>query len=117
MVDNIEKFADKSGKGKDAIVEIISPDYWPLTWYMLEYKANFHGRPVDQKTSEMIVAKKDAQDALLIQKYAADYKWIDVYPLRPGVNLVLLVRNDIAPPEAKDLSKLPEYKTIPGYTQ
>jgi uncharacterized protein (TIGR03663 family) len=117
MVDNIEKFADKSGKGKEAIVEVISPDYWPLTWYMLEYKANFHGRPVDQKTAEMIVAKKDAQDALLIQKYAAEYKWIDVYPLRPGVNLVLLVRNDIAPPDAKDLSKLPEYKTIPGYTQ
>ncbi|QQS32027.1 MAG: glycosyltransferase family 39 protein [Acidobacteriota bacterium] len=117
MVDNIEKFADKSGKGKEAVVEIVSPDYWPLTWYMLEYKANFHGRPVDANTAEMIVAKKDAQDALLLQKYANHYKWLDVYPLRPGVNLVLLVRNDIAPAEAKDISKLPEYKTIPGYTQ
>jgi uncharacterized protein (TIGR03663 family) len=117
MVDQIKIHADKSGKGKDAVIDIVSPDYWPLTWYLLDYKANFHGRIIDGASAELIVAKKDAQDAVLLQKYAANYKWIDVYPLRPGVNLVLLVRNDIAPSDAKDISKLPEYRTIPGYTQ
>jgi hypothetical protein len=65
----------------------------------------------------MIVAKKDAQDSEIIRRYSAHYKYVGVYPLRPGVNLVLLVRNDLADANAKDLYRLGEYKTIPGYTQ
>ena len=118
MISEIERYADKSGKGKDATIEIVSPDYWPMTWYMNDYgKANFHGNLVDASTAELIVAKKNDQDAAMIQKYSLHYKFAGVYPLRPGVNLVLLVRKDLADGKDQDVNKVLEYKTVPGYTQ
>jgi predicted membrane-bound mannosyltransferase len=117
LLAQIEHYADKSGKGKDATIEIVSPDYWPMTWYLNDYgHANFHGQFVEATTSEMIVAKKDAQDTAVIQKYSGHYKYVGVYPLRPGVNLILLVRRDLADATAQDPYKILEYESIPGYT-
>ena len=56
------------------------------------------------------------QDVAVIQRYAAHYKYVGVYPLRPGVNLVLLVRRDLADADAKEPYKIKEYESIPGYT-
>ena len=104
LIKQVEYYADKSGKGIDATVEIVSPDYWSMPWYMNDYKkANFHGHIVDANTAEMIVAKKDAQEKEIIQKYAAHYKYAGEYPLRPGVDLYLLVRKDLADSDAKDI--------------
>ena len=112
LVAQIDHYADKSGKGKDATIEFVSPDYWPLTWYMLNYgHANFHGALVEANTSEMIVAKKNDQDAAAIQKYSAHYKFVGVYPLRPGVDLMLLVRRDLADSNDQELYKILEYKS------
>jgi uncharacterized protein (TIGR03663 family) len=112
LVAQIDHYADKSGKGTDATIEFVSPDYWPLTWYMLKYgHANFHGSLVDASTSEMIVAKKTDQDAAAIQRYSAHYKFAGVYPLRPGVDLMLLVRKDLAEPKDQELFKITEYKS------
>jgi predicted membrane-bound mannosyltransferase len=117
MISEIDRYADKSGQGRDATIEIVTPDYWPMTWYMNKYShANFFGSLVDANTSEMIVAKKTDQDAAVIQKYSTHYKFVGVYPLRPGVNLVLLVRKDLADANAQELYKILEYKSIPGYT-
>ncbi len=118
LIREVDRYADKSGKGKEATIEIVSPDYWPMTWNLHNYShANFHGSLIDASTAEIIIAKKDDQDAGMIQKYSAHYKYSGVYPLRPGVNLVLLVRKDIAGPDDEDISKVLEYKVIPGYTQ
>lgn len=117
MIREIDRYADKSGKGKEATIEIVSPDYWPMTWDLHDYShANFHGSLVDANTAEIIVAKKNDQDAAMIQKYSPHYKYAGVYPLRPGVNLVLLVRNDLADAKDQDVIKVLEYKTIRGYT-
>ncbi|MEP6787468.1 MAG: hypothetical protein ABJB40_03495, partial [Acidobacteriota bacterium] len=118
LLREIDHYADKSGMGKDAVIEIVSPDYWPMTWYVSEYnQANFHGQLVNVATpSEMIIAKKDDQDNAMIQKYSTNYKYVGVYPLRPGVNLVLLVRRDLADNDAQEMYKVLTYKPIPGYT-
>ncbi|HRH45423.1 MAG TPA: glycosyltransferase family 39 protein [Pyrinomonadaceae bacterium] len=97
LIKEIEHYAEKSDKGKDSTIEIVSPDYWPMPWYMREYShANFHGKIVDANASEMIVAKKDEQDDEVSTKYISHYKKAGEYPLRPGVTLVLLVRKDLA---------------------
>jgi len=117
LIDKIKYYADKSGKGQDATIEIVSPDYWPMTWYLNDYKhADFYGQLVDTTAAEMIVAKKDSQDVDVIKKYSGHYKYISVYPLRPGVNLILLVRRDLADPDAQDPYKILEYETVKGYT-
>jgi len=117
LMREIEHYAEKSGQGNEATIEIVSPDYWPMTWYVNDYEhANFHGQLVDANTAEMIVAKKDDQDTAIIQRYSTHYKLAGVYPLRPGVNLVLLVNKELADSDALDLYKVQEYRKIPGYT-
>lgn len=59
LVKQIEHYAGKSKLGKQAKIEIISPDYWSMPWYMNDYpNAVFEGKPVDANSAEMIVAKK-----------------------------------------------------------
>jgi uncharacterized protein (TIGR03663 family) len=117
LLNKITYYADKSGKGTDATIEIVSPDYWPMTWYLNDYKhADFYGQLIDTNSAEMIIAKKDAQDVEVIKRYANHYKYVGVYPLRPGVNLILLVRRDIADADTQEPYKIVEYETVPGYT-
>ncbi len=107
MMAKIDGYAAKSGKGTDTQVDIVSPDYWPMVWYVRNYpKAVFHGRMIDNSNAEVIVAKKGDQDRDVIARYSAKYKYEGTYPLRPGVDLVLLVRNDLADGDAKELYKL-----------
>ncbi len=109
LIEEIERYADKSGKGKDASIEIVSPDYWSMPWYLRDYpKAGFTGNFVDTTTSEMIVAS-NAQTAQLDGKYGAHYKVTGKYPLRPGVDLYLLVRKDLADANSKDISQIGEF--------
>ena len=117
LIREIERYAEKSGRGTAATVEVVSPDYWPMTWYLLDFgRANFHGNLVPATTAEMIVTRKNDQDKSALQMYGSHYKYAGVYPLRPGVNLVLLVRNDIADSDDEDIAKLPDYKPVQGYT-
>ncbi|MCY7345783.1 MAG: hypothetical protein LH614_06120, partial [Pyrinomonadaceae bacterium] len=108
LIGEIERYAEKSGKGKDASIEIVSPDYWSMPWYLREYpKAVFHGKFADANASEMVVAS-DAQKDELSERYAAHYKYAGTYPLRPGVELYLLVRRDLADAGAKEIYQIAE---------
>ena len=107
LIKQIEFYAGKSGKGKETTIEVVSPDYWAMPWYTRDYpKANYHGRIVPANTAELIVGKKDDQENDVIREYSAHYKWVGTYPLRPGVDLFLLVRKDLADADAKELYKL-----------
>lgn len=112
MVEKIEYYAKKSGKGEKATIEIISPDYWSLPWYLRNYpNANFHGKPIDANASELIVAKEGEQDSDIAQRYSTHYKRVGEYPLRPGVDLILLVRRDLADSNTEDI--YPELEEMP----
>ncbi len=107
LMDEIERFSDFSGKGKAAAVDVISPDYWPMVWYTRDRpNVIFQARPVEPRGSEMIVAKKGQQDAEVIKRYSAQYAYVGSYGLRPGVDLVLLVRKDLIGPDGQELYRL-----------
>ena len=107
LLQKINYYALKSEKGLDAKVEIVSPDYWPMVWYLRDYKqANFHGRLVDTSDAEMIVAKKTDQDTEVTRRYGARYLYVGQYHLRSGVDLVLLVRRDLADDDGQELYRL-----------
>jgi predicted membrane-bound mannosyltransferase len=107
MVKKIEYYAEKSGRGKDAKIDIVSPDYWPMVWYMRDYKqANFHGALINSTDAEMIVAKKTDQDTEVVRRFSAKYVYIGPYHLRSGVDLVLLIKKDLADSDAKELYRL-----------
>lgn len=120
LIERIEYYAEKSGRGKEATIEVVSPDYWSMPWYLKEYKnARFVGQANDVNAAEMIVAKKPDQDAVIKEKYGSRYKIAGEYPLRPGVDLYLLVRNDLAEYSARGIGdvyikKAPEFPPIPA---
>jgi len=97
LVAEIEHYSEKSGKGRDAKIQIVSPEYWPLVWYMKDNPgAMFHGRIAPADKAEMIVAKKGEQDNDVMKRYSSEYEYVGSWGLRPGVDLVLLVRKDLA---------------------
>ena len=113
LIKQIEYYAAKSGKEKDTTIEVVSPDYWSMPWYTKDYPhANYPGQIVPVTTAEMIVAKKDEQDAQILKEYAAHYKYAGTYPLRPGVQLYLLVRRDLADKDAKEISQIEGIKLL-----
>ncbi len=113
LVEKVEYYAEKSGTGKNATIEIVSPEYWSMPWYMNDYpNANFRGSFLDVNTAEMIVASEKQKDELN-ERYGAHYKFEGEYPLRPGVDLLLLVRKDLADANAVELYRLNEPDIIP----
>jgi predicted membrane-bound mannosyltransferase len=96
MLAEIDRVAERGGQGKQARIQIVSPDYWPLVWDLREYpNAGFHGRIVDAAGAEVIISKKTTQDAEAMRKYSGEYDYYASYKLRPGVELVLYVRKDL----------------------
>jgi len=107
LMAQIEQYAEKSGEGRDVQIDIISPDYWPMVWYLKDYpRANFYGRLVDTSTADMIVAKKGDQDTDVVRRYSARYSYVGAWELRPGVELMLLVRKDLAGEGGTELYKI-----------
>jgi predicted membrane-bound mannosyltransferase len=112
LMNDIERYAGKSVRGKDAKIEVVSVDYWPMVWYLRDYtQANFHGFMISTTDGEMIVAKKRDQDDEVIRKFSSDYRFTGrTYHLRSGVDLVLLVRKDLADPDAQELYRIRDAK-------
>lgn len=107
LMAEVKHYAEVSGKGTEAKIDIVSPDYWPMVWYLKDYKqALFHAHIVPAENSEMIIAKKNEQDAEVIRLYSAKYAYVGTFALRSGVDLVLLVRKDLAGDAGQELYKL-----------
>jgi uncharacterized protein (TIGR03663 family) len=114
MVGEIEKIAKESGKQKDLKVQIISPDYWPLVWYLRDYPyAIFTGNFTFDQTADVVIAKKGEQDEAVIRHYSANYVLKGVYPLRSGVRLILLARRSLVSDTKEKSSELYMLRNIP----
>ena len=96
LLQDIDRVAAASGKNKDAAILIAAPEYWPLPWYLRDYKSTaFYGQIYPSSTSEMIIGSTN-QSAELEAEYAAHYTEISRRELRPGVTLILYARQDLA---------------------
>jgi len=101
LVDEVNRVAARSS-GADTGVTIVSPDYWPLPWYFRDLKrVGYFGRM--SPSTEPVVIGSVAQEAELRATFGDRYQQIrnpgsanDSYALRPGVDLLLFVRRDLA---------------------
>jgi uncharacterized protein (TIGR03663 family) len=69
--------------------------YWPLPWYLNDYKPAWGASFGDALASPVVVGNA-TQDAQLRLTLGSTHRRLGVYPLRPGVDLVLYVRRDLA---------------------
>jgi len=101
LVDEIERIASLSSEGKDIGVTIVSPDYWPLPWYLRDFKrVGYFGRMTT--SNEPLVVASEAQRAEALSQFGDRYTQLESglnpvgsFALRPGVELLLFVRSDL----------------------
>ena len=91
LVSRIEEFASRVPEGRGVSIEILSPDYLPLNWYLRDFaNVGYFGTVIESPGAPVVIARADTADrvaALLGPGYTRE-----VYPLRPGVELVLFLK-------------------------
>jgi len=103
LVDEINTIAQRSHQGAAAGVTIVSPDYWPLPWYLRDYnRIGYYGR-ITPSNEPMILASTN-QAAEVQATYGDRYVQVQSgfnpegsFPLRPGVDLLLYARRELLP--------------------
>ena len=101
LVDEIDKIGKRLGTGTDTGIALVSPDYWPLPWYFRDYKKVGYYQQI-VPTNEPIIIGSKAQEEQLKKTFGDRYVLVPsgvdegAYPLRPGVDLLLYVRKDVA---------------------
>lgn len=103
LVSEINRIADKTHEGGNTGITIVSPDYWPLPWYLRDYKrVGYHGRMTP--SNEPLIIAKQEQAAEVQTTFGDRYQQIPSglnpngsFPLRPGVDLLLFTRRELMP--------------------
>lgn len=96
LVNNIEQIARERNASSTGIT-IVSPDYWPLPWYLRNFdRVAYFGR-MAQSTEPLIIANEH-QKAEVEANFGELYRQVPgkdaggSFELRPGVRLLLYVR-------------------------
>lgn len=103
LVAEINQVAQRTHQGDQTGITIVSPDYWPLPWYLRDYKrVGYHGR-MTPSTEPLIIARQD-QAAEVEATFGDRYQRIQsgtnpagTFALRPGVDLLLYTRRELVP--------------------
>ncbi len=101
MLGEIDRISKRLGTGNDTGIAMVSPDYWPLPWYLRDYKRVGYYQQI-VATNEPIIVGSMAQEEQLKQTYGDRYVLVSSgkddgsFGLRPGVDLLLYVRKDVA---------------------
>jgi uncharacterized protein (TIGR03663 family) len=84
---------ERRGAGGQLGIVVMSPDYWPLPWYLRDDpNAGYYGQIVDVDAPVQIVKADQVESlpAAFFERYREEAR----YTLRPGVELVLFVERD-----------------------
>ena len=99
LVDVIERVVKEGGQGGKTGITIVSPDYWPLPWYLRQYtRVGYYGR-MSPSTEPLIIASV-GQRAEMESLFGGLYEEVPssvpggAFELRPGVDLVLYRRTN-----------------------
>ena len=101
LFDELNRVAESTKQGGQTGITIVSPDYWPLPWYLRDYtRVGYHGRMTSSE--EPIIIASESQGAEVEATFGDRYSQVNSgfnsagsYSLRPGVNLLLYVRRGL----------------------
>jgi len=93
LVHQIESLADHNDQGRNLGVVVMSPEYWPLPWYLRDYsRVGYWGQVI--QTAEPLIIAEESQAGQVEQKLGTLYRKLGSYELRPGIRLILYIRRD-----------------------
>lgn len=101
MIEEIDRLAKRAGTGEQTLMTVTIPEYWPLPWYLRHYPFVRYGKPY--RSDETLIISPANQQMLLMASLGGGYVQIPsglnpggTYTMRPGVELVLFARKDLA---------------------
>lgn len=97
LVDEISRIAGRAATGQGTAILITASEYWPLPWYLRDYRQVAYATEVSDLNTVMVIGSQD-QEAALHARLGERYERVAAYVLRPSVNLVLYVRRDVLRP-------------------
>jgi uncharacterized protein (TIGR03663 family) len=104
MVARIHQLDAQIGGEKNLRVEVVSSAYWPLPWTLRNYKrVAFVGSPVPANGQDVIIARYRENEEEVLAYYQDQYVSLGTFLMRPSVDLLLLVRKDLAGTEGEKL--------------
>src|SRR5438876_760174 len=90
LIDEVNEIAKSMGTGTATSLAVVAPEYWPLPWYLRDYKnAGYFGHITP--TNATLVIGSQRQWLELEHQLSGRYRFAGAYPMRPGVELVLFV--------------------------
>jgi uncharacterized protein (TIGR03663 family) len=93
---HLAELVDRRGGRQLATISVVSPEYWPLPWYLRPYRVGYPGR-LEPGTDATILIASHRQSHQMQEFHTSDYDFEGSYPLRPGVDLLLYLRKSYAP--------------------
>jgi uncharacterized protein (TIGR03663 family) len=102
LLDEVDRIAKRAGTGEETPIVVASPDYWPLPWYLAKYAHVEWPKHLDQFNQPMVIINlKQSEEFLTKNSFGYELSKGSIahggsYPLRPGVELLLFVRRDLA---------------------
>jgi uncharacterized protein (TIGR03663 family) len=94
LIDQIERLADRAGSGTNTPVAVLYPEYWPMPWYLREYRsAEYFGSVVP--TNSPIVVGSEALRPQIEAILGPRYQFIRSYHQRNGLAATLYARRDV----------------------
>jgi uncharacterized protein (TIGR03663 family) len=104
LVHEIERIGAKAGTTQ-LTVNVASPEYWPLPWYFRDNPkvgyTNTLATAYDPKETQVVIARASSNQAedqvgQLRILLGTSYQQVGIYKLRPGVDLAVFARSDLA---------------------
>lgn len=92
--DWIEKLAAADPAGRDLLIQVITPDYWPVPWYLRAYPRIGYWESVPEAINAPIVITSPALQPEVELKLTGSYH-ANVYGLRPDAQLVVLTADSL----------------------
>jgi len=94
LVDEINSIAVDNNLGKQMRIVVVSPEHWPLYWYLRDFPGIEFADKIEPTTGEVLVAL-EKQVPEIEQKLGPSYRERSRHELRPGNTLVLYIRRDL----------------------
>jgi len=95
ILNEINNVARRTKAGNDLHITVDAPEYWPLPWYLRDYKnTGYWGHIID--SDEPVILGQQQENDELTAKLPGKYTRFGDFFIRPGVVLTLWVRNDVA---------------------
>ena len=102
LVDEINRIAQRTHNGPQTGITIVAPEYWPLPWYLRDYtRVGYFGRMVASNEPIIIATQGQADEVITqfgdrYQRVHSGFNLAGSFPLRPGVDLLLFTRRELA---------------------